>query len=212
MDERNNLAGKAFAILGDSYSTFQGYIPPDYNFYYPRPEAVDDVLRVEETWWHRLAAGTGMILSVNNSFSGSTVCTQTREDHPTWNSYVRRAESVDFGAPDYILVFGATNDSWLDREVGEPVYENRTEGQLRQVLPAFCHVLEVLSRRYPHAGLVAVVNTDLKPQIREGLCQAAAHYGAVAAVLENIEKQNGHPTAAGMAAIARQVEDALRGQ
>ncbi len=201
---------KRFAILGDSYSAFLGSIPEHYSPYYPQPEAVPDVLQAEDMWWHKLAESTGMMLSVNDSYSGSTVCTQVREGHPAWNAYARRAETVDFGDPDCILVFGGTNDSWLDREVGEPVYAEATEDQLRQVLPAFCHVLAVLSRRYPAAKTVAVINTDLNPRIREGMCQSAAHYGAVAVALENIDKQNGHPTAAGMASIARQVEDALR--
>lgn len=208
------LNRKRFAILGDSYSTFLGHIPSHYSPYYPRPEAVPDVLRVEDTWWHRLAESTGMTLTVNDSYSGSTVCTQVREGHPNWNSYVNRAQTVDFGKeghdPDYILVFGGTNDNWLDREIGQPQYKNRTQQHLRQVLPAFCQVLETLLGRYPQAQPVAVVNTELHPRIREGMCQIAAHYGALCAALTDIDKVNGHPTAAGMASIARQVEDVLR--
>lgn len=40
------------AILGDSYSTFRGFIPEDRECYYPSPERVDDVLPVEHTWWN----------------------------------------------------------------------------------------------------------------------------------------------------------------
>jgi len=207
------LKGKSFSILGDSYSTFLGHIPTHYSAYYPNPKTVEDVLRVEDTWWHILAENTGMILSVNDSYSGSTVCTQVRDGHPEWNSYVNRAMTVDFGmegqSPDYILVFGGTNDSWLDREVGELLYADPTVNQLKQVLPAFCHVLSVLSQRYPTTKIVAVVNTDLNPRIQEGMYQAAEHYAAETVALENIEKQNGHPTAAGMAAIARQVANVL---
>ena len=36
------------AILGDSYSTFRGFIPEERECYYPSPERVDDVLVVEE--------------------------------------------------------------------------------------------------------------------------------------------------------------------
>ena len=207
------LTGKRFAILGDSYSTFRGFIPAENEPYYPDLNAVPDVRCVEDTWWHRLAESTGMVLTVNDSYSGSTVCTQVREGHPIWNSYVRRAETVDYSGggtdPDYILIFGGTNDSWLEREIGEPLYEEATAEQLRQVLPAFCHVLKVFARRYPHAKLVAVVNTELDPRIMEGMAQAAVHLGAKVAVLSDIEKYNSHPTSAGMAAIARQVEAVL---
>ena len=207
------LNGKRFAILGDSYSTFRGFIPEGNAPYYPNPDAVPDVHHVEDTWWHRLTESTGMRLSLNDSYSGSTVCTQVREGLPDRSAFALRAQGLDYAAggpdPDYLLVFGGTNDSWLDREIGQPLYEEATTEQLRQVLPAFCHVLKVLSRRYPHTKLVAIINTDLKPQIIEGMTQAATHLGATAVVLSNIDKHNSHPTAAGMAAIARQVEAAL---
>ena len=213
MKNRVLLKGKSFSILGDSYSTFLGYIPAHYSTYYPNTNAVEDVLCVEDTWWQILVQNTGMILSVNDSYSGSTVCTQVREGHPQWNSFVHRSLTVDFSmegqSPDYILVFGGTNDSWLEREIGELVYTDPTADQLKQVLPAFCHILTVLSQRYPTTKIVAVLNTDLNPRIWEGMCQAAAHYNVAVVALENIEKQNGHPTATGMAAIAHQVANIL---
>ena len=207
------LRGNRFAIIGDSYSAYRGFIPAENDPYYPDLNAVPDVRSVEDMWWHRLAESTGMVLSMNDSYSGSTVCTQVREGHPDWNAYALRAQNVDYAAggqaPDYIFIFGGTNDSWLEREIGQPLYEAATEAQLRQVLPAFCHVLKVLASRYPRAKLVAIVNTDLDDRIMKGMAQAAIHLGAAAVVLSNIEKYNSHPTAAGMAAIARQVESVL---
>ena len=44
----NRLAGYTFSMLGDSYSTFKGFIPEGYSCYYPKPDSVDDVLRVED--------------------------------------------------------------------------------------------------------------------------------------------------------------------
>ena len=214
MKKVNFLKGKTFSILGDSYSTFLGFIPGSYMNYYPAPKSVVDVLHVEDTWWHRLADTTGMVLSVNDSYAGSTVCTNVREGYPSWNAYVHRAKMVDFSRngspPDYILVFGGTNDSLLEREVGEPVYEDFTEDQLRQVLPAFCNVIEKLGHRYPKVRLITVINTDLNPKISQGMHQIAVHYGTSVVVLENVEKQNRHPTARGMASIAQQVEAVLR--
>lgn len=168
---------------------------------------------MEDTWWYTLMQNTGMRLLVNDSYSGSTVCTQVRPEHQEWVAYVHRAKEVDFGTeeqPEYILVFGGTNDSWLERDIGQPVYEDRAAAQLEQVLPAFCQVLETLAYRYPAARIVPVINTDLNPRIREGMHQVAAHYKYAAVLLEKIDKQNGHPTVAGMASIARQIEDVLQ--
>ena len=61
-------------ILGDSYSTFVGYIPEEYEpHYYPtRPNC--DVLEVEKTWWMQLIQETESKLILISSYSGSTIC------------------------------------------------------------------------------------------------------------------------------------------
>lgn len=201
-------AGKTFSILGDSYSTFQGFIPETYSCYYPNPEKVTDVLHVEDTWWYQLIQKKGMCLLVNNSYSGSTVCTKVRDTQPGSAAFVKRAElSLGEGdkAPDYMIVFGGTNDNWLDREVGQVQYGEWTEADLAQVLPAYCFVLARLSQRYPDSRLVAVINTGLKPEVEEGIVLAGEHYGALVVKLEEIEKQNGHPDKLGMKQIADQI-------
>ena len=54
-----------------------------------------------------------------------------------------------------------------------------------------------------------MINTDLKPEITAGMHVAAEHYGATVVALKDIDKQNGHPSAAGMRQIAEQIESAL---
>ena len=46
---------KSVSILGDSYSTFEGYLEPDTNFvwYWKIPQKQHtDVSSVTQTWWH----------------------------------------------------------------------------------------------------------------------------------------------------------------
>ena len=60
---------KNLLIFGDSYSTFKGYIPEGYAFYYSedgRPET--DVTALEETWWHQVINEMGANLVLNNSW------------------------------------------------------------------------------------------------------------------------------------------------
>ncbi len=64
---------KSLLIIGDSYSTFKGYIPDGYAFYYSS-ETGTNVRCVEHTWWHRFIKNTGANLILNDSWSGSTVC------------------------------------------------------------------------------------------------------------------------------------------
>ena len=209
------MQGASFSILGDSYSTFAGYIPEGNACYYPRPESVDDVLEAHQTWWHILSERYGMHLLINNSYSGATVCTQVRETQPKEASYVVRAQ-MSFGVPDgekpdYIFVFGGTNDSWINRTIGCVQFENWTEKDLENVLPAYCFVLDTLIRRYPNTKIVSIINTELQEEIAEGFLIAGKHYGVISVQLRNIDKQNGHPSALGMQKIAQQVGVAIEG-
>lgn len=213
--KRKQLAGCTFSILGDSYSTFVGYIPAGNACYYPRPESVDDVLRVEDTWWYQLMQRKNMRLLYNESYSGATVCTHVRDTQPPESSFTVRARYLSAHTdekgegPECIFLFGCTNDSWLEREIGQVQFANWTEKDLSQVLPAYCYVLDVLCKEHPQACVACVVNTGLNPLIAEGIRQASEHYGAVTVALTDIDKQNGHPSALGMRQIAEQMEAAL---
>lgn len=217
MDARKPLTGSTFSILGDSYSTFSGWIPEGNAVYYPNPDCVDDVLRVEDTWWHILLKRNGMKLLLNDSYSGATVCAHTRDGQPPESAFTLRAHGLKAhkdesgNGPQWLFLFGCTNDSWLERTKGAVQFGGWTEEDLHRVLPAYCYVLDVLRREHPAAEVVCVVNTELDRSITEGMLQAAAHYGAVAVKLENIDKQNGHPSALGMRQIADQVEAAVSG-
>jgi lysophospholipase L1-like esterase len=212
MDMNKKHMGKTFAILGDSYSTFEGWIPEGNEVYYPNPEKVADVLSVEQTWWHRLLTRLEMKLLLNDSFSGSTVCTQVREKHTRSACYVERANHSFAeipGQPDYIFLFGGTNDNWLERVHGKVKFGRWNEEDFKQAIPAYCYVLSRLKKNYPNAQIISIINTDLHPDICKGWVLAAEHYGAKTVALADIQKQNGHPTALGMAQIADQVEAAL---
>lgn len=207
------LSGCTFSILGDSYSTFEGFVPKEYECYYPKPEKVDNVLSVDDTWWCKLIKQQGMRLLVNDSYSGSTVCTRVRDNHPMSASFVERVHhsfcDTDGVQPDYIFVFGCTNDSWLDREIGQVQYEGWTESDLKSVLPAYCYVLDLLSAMYKKSKIVTVVNTGLNPEIRRGIILSSEHYGTIKVNLHDIDKQNRHPSALGMSQIADQICEIL---
>lgn len=202
-------------ILGDSYSTFEGYIPSHQAFYYPTPERVPDLTAVEQTWWHQLTERRNMRILKNDSYSGSTVCNHTRDGQPPESAFIKRmhislsGQGIGGEQPDVILIFGATNDSWLDRAIGEVKYAGWTEDDLRCALPAYCHLLDYVTAQNPDAQIFCIVNDVLKPDIAKGIVAAAAHYGVHAVELEGIDKTNGHPNVRGMAQIAQQMDFAL---
>jgi len=215
MDQKKNSAlyGRTFSILGDSYSTFKGWIPVHQDAYYPYPESVPDVQCVEQTWWHQLMQRNNMRLLYNDSYSGATVCLNVRPTQPRSAAFVERmhqtlsASGMKGEKPDCIFLFGCTNDSWIDCEIGEVQYENRTEADLFKVLPAYCEMIDYVKRENPQALIISVINDVLKPELQAGMAAAGEHYGIVTVALKNVLKDNGHPNAKGMLQIAEQIED-----
>ena len=92
-----NAQVKTVSILGDSYSTFQGYLEPDTNYVWyfdGTPRTQTDVTSVTQTWWHQLITSKGWRLLKNNSFSGSTICnTGYNRADVKHNSFIARMDN-----------------------------------------------------------------------------------------------------------------------
>ena len=87
---------KAVSILGDSYSTYEGYIPTgNWSWYFNNPQQGNDVNDVTLTWWHMFITENDCRLCVNNSFSGATVCNTgyNKEDY-TDRSFISRMDNL----------------------------------------------------------------------------------------------------------------------
>ena len=205
----------ALSILGDSYSTFRDYVTPDTNYvWYPnrplneRGEG-NDVNQVSQTWWHQLLRMTGWRLEQNNSFSGATICHTGYKGEDYSNcSFVTRARYL--GAPDVIIVFGGTNDSWAKAPIGDYQYDGWTKDDLYRFRPAMACLLQSLRERYPWAAVYVIVNTELSKDVTESMQVISRHYGVPVVMLKDIEKQWGHPSQRGMAQIAEQIFEATR--
>lgn len=102
----NNYAGKSFAIIGDSISTFKNYIPSGFASFYPYPTA--DVNDVNKTWWMQAINKIGGTLFSNNSYSGTCVAPNTGNE----TSSKARLEHTLLSdqVPDVILIFIGAND------------------------------------------------------------------------------------------------------
>lgn len=201
---------KSVSVLGDSYSTFEGYLTPDTNavWYFDRTEDKTDVRRVEQTWWHLLASRHGLRLCVNNSFSGSTVCNTGYGDADySDRSFCTRLSNL--GCPDIILVFGATNDSWAGVPVGEYKYGEWKRADLYTFRPAMAFMLDRLQKRYPNVQLAFILNDGLSDGITGSCIEICRHYGVKCIRLKDIDKKNGHPSVKGMQQIEQQVAGAL---
>lgn len=201
-------------IMGDSYSTFEGYIPEGFKPYYtiaPREET--DVNRVEQTWWHQLVAETGTNLVLNNSWSGSTICYTgyNGNDCSQTSSFIYRFRQLvkegffEKNKIDTFFIFGGTNDSWCGSPLGEPKYADWQEQDLYCALPAISCLLKTARDQLPDTKIYCLLNTDMKPEFYEVFGRSCELYGVTPVPLENIRKSHGHPTIEGMKDIKNQV-------
>lgn len=207
-------------IFGDSYSTFEGYIPDGYAAYYRAAEMPQtDVTKVTETWWHQVVNEAGLNLVLNNSWSGSTIgytgyhntdCSET-------SSFIYRLTNLiqegffEQHRIDTVFVFGGTNDSCANAPLGSMQYENWTKDDLYAVLPAICYFFQLLRGTLPNANIYCLINTQLKPEVTEALKTVSETYGMTAISFDRIDKQSGHPTIEGMLDIKNAVLSVLNG-
>ena len=194
------------SIMGDSYSTFRGYIPRGYAVYYPTQG--NNVDSVSQTWWHILVKECGYQLEVNNSYSGSTIC-NTGYNNADYSDCAFVSRMNEIGNPDILLIFGATNDNWANSPLGDYKYSNISKKDLYTFRPALSYLLGGLKELYPSTRIYFIVNTELKTEITGSITEICGHYNVPMITLHDIDKQNGHPSQAGMRAIADQVREII---
>lgn len=204
-------SSKTVSILGDSYSTFEGFIEPNTNemwYFIKADPSRTDVNDVKQTWWHQLIKEEGYRLEQNNSYSGSTICTTGyRGEDYTPRAFITRMD--DLGCPDILLIFGATNDSWANSPIGEWVWSDWTQEQLKSFRPALTYMLQHVVDRYPNTEILYIINDGLKDEVTGSIVEACDHYGVPYVKLHDIDKTAGHPNVKGMKQIKEQVADAL---
>ena len=201
-------------IMGDSYSTYAGYIPEGYRAYYSDGRKdLPIVSGVEKTWWGLLAKEKNLNIILNDSYSGSTICNTVREELPLESSFVNRINKYiadgffDENKVDTMFIFGGTNDSWIDAPIGNVMYSDWTADDLKCVLPAFCYMLDKAKKVADR--IVVIINTNLKQEIADGFIEACEKNNIKCLYLKEIDKENGHPTELGMKQISEQVGECL---
>lgn len=194
------------AVLGDSYSTFAGFIPKGNACWYnsPADHKRTDVTKVEQTWWWQVANEGGYKLGAIESYSGATICnTGYRDEDYSDRSFVTRCTNL--GNPDIILICGATNDSWANSPIGDYKYANWKRVDLYFFRPAMAKMLNDIKLHYPNVEVYFILNTELKKEINESVLEVCKYYDVPVIELVDIDKKSSHPSVKGMKAIAQQV-------
>ena len=198
---------KKVSVLGDSYSTFQGYNPEGYNPFYP--DANNDVKEVEQTWWDLYIKANGYQLEKNNSWGGTTICgTGYFGRDASESAFTARVDML--GNPDIIFVFGGTNDAWSRAPIGEYQWADWSKEDCKSFRPALACLLDALQKQYPNAQIYSILNSELREEINESMRTVCQHYGIQLIELHDIEKQNGHPSVSGMKSICEQLMESIK--
>ena len=204
-------------IFGDSYSTFEGYIPSGYKTYYSTTDTRTNVRSVEETWWYMLCAEKGYNLVRNDSWSGSTIGYTGYDGADTsgGSSFITRLEKLiragffEENKIDTIFVFGGTNDSWANAPLGSFKLSDISKNDLYNVLSAIPYFLERLREAAPEAEIVVIINANLKGEIDDALKTSAEYFDMKCVELERLSLSSNHPTKKGMRSIKSQIEKVL---
>ena len=200
----------SFSILGDSYSTFEGFVTPESNdvWYNLPPDNYINVTNVSQMWWWQVQKAMNWELDHNNSFSGTLVCNYDTTGYYEDHSFIKRAD--DLGNPDVIFVFGGTNDLWQNAPLGDFQYNDWTDEDLCLFRPGLAFLCAKLKRSYPTAKIYFMVDMQLGQEIVDSFHTIIAHYQVNYIDLYGIDKDWDHPTVFGMKSIADQTIAAIR--
>lgn len=182
-----DLASKKISIVGDSISTYNGYVPTGYSYYYP----AGDVNSVNKTWWKQVIDKCGMSLVTNASWSGSWVCydssVSTDSAKIAYTDARISALANVSDTPDIILVLIGTND--FIHNNGNPlgVFDANSElpeesTEITEFYPAYATMINKIRTMYPDAHVYCCTliqryrGTDISYPIKNGSGNSIALY------------------------------------
>ncbi|MCM1086718.1 MAG: GDSL-type esterase/lipase family protein [Muribaculaceae bacterium] len=156
------MAGKTLSILGDSLSTYEGWIPGGYVDFFPRNGELTDI---SQTWWDILLKHTGLELCVNGSSAGSTcVGDSLSTDDPKYGCSDYRIGDLCGGGvwPDIIIVYMGTNDLLISVPIGDNDGTDIVEeGVIENFSDAYCLMLDKLQAQYPSSQIFCCTLTQI---------------------------------------------------
>ena len=206
IEGESDFSGKTVSILGDSGSTYKGYVPDGYSCFYPFPTA--DFGDVNQTWWMQVINKLGMKLLKNNSWGGSCVSSGTGSSSTTNDA---RLKELLFGAelPDIIIIFMGANDCG-STNVKKETFDESYKVMLDKI-KVLCPNSEIYIMTLPTLGMY---EDDVKEEYNEIIRKYAKDYKCglielthlyTKATYSNYSLDAGHPNKAGMIKISEQV-------
>lgn len=151
---------KQISIIGDSISTYYGFVPDGYKVYYNEEIALENQLTsVDDTWWRIVCKHLGAEICVNNSYSGSRA---SGNGFPCASSDERTSSlHTDNAAPDLILLYIGAND--FGHGIG--VKENPFFYDEDIFYDAYKEMLQKIMHNYPNSQIICA--TLMKSSVKD---------------------------------------------
>lgn len=224
------------SILGDSISSYDGFIPSGYTPFYPEKDITDP----NKTWWQIALTSTGFTLGTNGSSGGCACVGNSTSDDIVVASTNRRINALgDNKEPTKIIVYLGTNDLLGSYALGSnDGTADVAEGSIDNFADAYTLILSKIKSRYPDAKIYCCTpatiytwdtgsfapavngNGDTVNSFNSVIKTIAGNKGATVIDLQscgidgsnvNTMLQDGvHPTTEGMKLIANSVISAIK--
>lgn len=148
-EEGEKVRIRTFSVLGNSISTYSGYIPSGYANYYTSSR-----LSLEDTWWMLLSAKEELELASNASWAGSSVANKSGKSANSYFTSEMRINALAVnGIPDIIFVLGGTND-WGDNSGYLGDYPVNNNYDLKTFRGAYAYLIVQLKKKYPETSII----------------------------------------------------------
>lgn len=193
---------KRVSVIGDSISTFRGYIPYGYGAHYPTTDG--DLNLVGQTYWYRLIYDfmQNARLERNISYSGTCV---TNSSTTADSYYAKRfIDQQGVGDADIVIIHGGTNDCAKNigqlvdglsmkshtppsDSVVEALCQTADKATTRAEIEAlddttFCEayikLIKLIRERRADTKIVCVIGDYLNGGIQQSIHKIAKHYDA----------------------------------
>ena len=206
-------------LIGDSISTFEGWLPEGYAAYYPK--TASEITEVTHTYWYRLIYDLmpDATLDRNLAYSGSRVSKIGAADSDKYD-FVSRIDNVGFDNPDIVLIHGGTNDRRVSTPDHVPLGEYGFDLPLDQ-LDRYCFrssyvcMVRKIMEKHPGVKIVCIIGDTLNTEKYQGLADSiraiAEHYGfSIVNFSYALESADGvHPNASGAQYMADRIYEVM---
>lgn len=210
-------------LIGDSISTFSGWIPSGYVAFYPN--VASGIEEVSQTYWHRLIYTLMPDAELDRNLAYSATCVTKTGSGTLYdtNDFVTRLEQTGFDNPDIVLIHGGTNDRRASSASHAPLGDFDYDLPLDQLdrysfRPSYICMVRKIMEAHPGVMIVCIIgdtlNTEKYRALADSIREIADHYDfPVVSFNAALESADGvHPNLSGAEYMSGKIYEVLEAE